>query len=116
MWGTGGDSHFFKNPTLAAFPHQEHQLADRSDIGQLCVSVFKQALVDRSCRTTDGALPGVEPVLADRVLKTSPMMPFIFAFVPFDKSSLQQSRRSTATASISRRREPPHRGAILVCR
>jgi hypothetical protein len=96
MWGTGGDSHFFKNPTLA-FPHQEHQLADRSDNAQLCVSVFKQALIDRSCRTTDGALSGLEPALADRVLKTSLMMPFIFAFVPFDKSSMEQSCRSTAT-------------------
>jgi AraC-like DNA-binding protein len=36
---------------LWLFPEQEHQLVDRSDSAQCYVSVFKRALINKSCRT-----------------------------------------------------------------
>jgi Alpha/beta hydrolase of unknown function (DUF900) len=40
------------------------------------------------------------------------MIPLIVALVPFDRSSMEPSHRSTATALISRRQQLPHRGTI----
>ncbi len=43
---------FFPRTLLWLFPHQEHQLVDRSADSQLYVAAFKPALVKRSCRST----------------------------------------------------------------
>lgn len=42
---------FFPRTLLWLFPHQEHQLVDRSADAQLYVAAFKPALVNRSCRS-----------------------------------------------------------------
>jgi len=47
----GGQRFTFSQRTLLwLFPHQEHQMVDRSDNAQFYVAVFKPSVIDRYCR------------------------------------------------------------------
>jgi AraC-like DNA-binding protein len=61
---------FFPRTLLWLFPHQEHQLVDRSDNAQFYVAVFKPALIEKSCRTPVNQGLKRDSVEQDSVLNT----------------------------------------------
>jgi AraC-like DNA-binding protein len=61
---------FFPRTLLWLFPHQEHQLVDRSANAQFYVAVFKPGLVKRSCRSPLNQSLKRNSLAQDHVLNT----------------------------------------------
>lgn len=80
---------FSPRTLLWLFPHQEHQMVDRSDNAQFYVAVFKPSVVRRYCRTSPYEGLKRETIAQEGVLNTV-LRPKAFILVRETMDSLMQ--------------------------